>query len=125
MTDLFGRKGSVRANRRLYACWRCWAWRAVFVYSPMTDGEHRRLALRGWGRSNTYFLTQCRVVWTYVRLFVLPFGQNADPEVAISHSLLDGDAIFGLLAFAAVAGLAWFSASAYRWPASASSCSCY
>ena len=44
----------------------------------------------------TYFFTQCRVIWTYVRLFFLPFGQNVDPDVAVSHSLLDHGAIFGL-----------------------------
>jgi tetratricopeptide (TPR) repeat protein len=53
-------------------------------------------------------------VWTYVRLFVLPFGQNADPDVAISHGLLDHGAIVGLLAWAAVAGAAWFYRK--RWP---------
>jgi tetratricopeptide (TPR) repeat protein len=54
-----------------------------------------------------YLYTQGRVVWTYLRMFVLPVGQNADPDVAISRSLLDGGAIFGLLALAAVAATAW------------------
>jgi hypothetical protein len=50
-----------------------------------------------------YFFTQCRVIWTYVRMFVLPFGQNIDPDVAVSQSLFDHGAIFGLIAWIAVA----------------------
>ena len=55
----------------------------------------------------TYFFTQCRVLWTYVRLFLLPFGQNADPDVSVSTSLLGHGAIFGFAAWIAVAAVAW------------------
>ena len=54
-----------------------------------------------------YFYTQGRVLWTYLRLFILPTGLNIDPDVAVSRSLLDGGAIFGLLALAVVATAAW------------------
>jgi tetratricopeptide (TPR) repeat protein len=62
----------------------------------------------------TYFYTQCRVVWTYVRLFFLPFGQNLDPDVATSHTILEHGAIFGLLAIVAVIAAAWVFRK--RWP---------
>ncbi len=108
MTDLYWPQGSVRANRRLYAVLAVLGLAGgAFVYRTVTTSNTVGLHIQGLGPLD-YFFTQCRVVWTYLRLLVLPFGQNADPEVAISHSLLDGDAIFGLLAFAAVAGLAWF-----------------
>jgi len=32
----------------------------------------------------TYALTQARVLWEYARLVVLPYGQNFDPDVALS-----------------------------------------
>jgi tetratricopeptide (TPR) repeat protein len=65
----------------------------------------------------TYFFTQCRVIWTYVRLFFLPFGQNVDPDVAVSHSLLDHGAIFGLAALVALVAAAWIYRK--RWPLAA------
>jgi len=39
--------------------------------------------------SYSYFLTQLRVWLTYLRLIVLPVGQNVDYDYAISHSLLE------------------------------------
>jgi tetratricopeptide (TPR) repeat protein len=55
-----------------------------------------------------YFLTQCRVIWMYIRLIVLPFGQNVDHDVAISRGLMDHGALLGLLALiAAVVGAWW------------------
>lgn len=55
----------------------------------------------------SYFFTQGRVLWNYLRMFVLPVGLNADPDIAISHSIFDGGAIFGLLALLALAIAAW------------------
>lgn len=54
-----------------------------------------------------YFLTQCRVIWTYLRLYVLPWGQNIDPEVPLSHGLLEHGSAIGLAGLAALAGAAW------------------
>jgi tetratricopeptide (TPR) repeat protein len=50
-------------------------------------------------------------------LFFLPFGQNIDPDVAISGSLLDHGAIFGMLALAALVAAAWIYRK--RWPLAA------
>ena len=49
-----------------------------------------------------YLLTQGRVIWTYIRLYLLPIGQNIDPDIALSRRPLDGGAIFGLVGVVAV-----------------------
>ncbi|MEK7755261.1 MAG: tetratricopeptide repeat protein [Acidobacteriota bacterium] len=54
-----------------------------------------------------YFFTQCRVIWTYIRLYVLPVGQNLDPDIPISRGLLDHGAVIGLAGLAALAAAAW------------------
>jgi tetratricopeptide (TPR) repeat protein len=114
LTDLFWNQGSFRANRRLYLFlglagaaggWFVW----TTIRSANTAGFH----VAGFTPFN-YFFTECRVVWTYVRMFVLPFGQNADPEVAISQNLLDSGAIVALAAWVAVVAAAWIYRK--RWP---------
>ncbi len=55
-----------------------------------------------------YLYTQFRALWVYFRLFVLPFGQNADYDYPISRSLLDGGAIFGLAGLLLLIGCAWY-----------------
>jgi protein O-mannosyl-transferase len=67
-----------------------------------------------------YFFTQCRVIWDYLRMFLLPFGQNLDYDVPISRNLLDHGAIFGLIVLLAVSVLAWiyrrrFPLASYGW----------
>jgi len=54
-----------------------------------------------------YFFTECRVIWHYLRLFLLPFDQNADYDIPTSHSITDHGAIFGLIALLAITVLAW------------------
>ncbi len=44
-----------------------------------------------------YLFTQFRVIWLYLRLYVAPFGQNADYEFPISHSILDVGSLLGLI----------------------------
>jgi tetratricopeptide (TPR) repeat protein len=55
-----------------------------------------------------YFLTQCRAFWRYVRLLILPAGQNLDPEFAVSRSLLDPGAAAGLAGIVVLAAGAWW-----------------
>ncbi len=118
MTDLFWaqglNQGSVRANRRLYILLgltgAAGAW---FVWTTLRSANTAGFHVAGFTPFN-YFFTECRVVWTYVRMFVLPFGQNADPEVAVSRSLLDPGAIVALAAWVAVVAAAWIYRK--RWP---------
>jgi len=54
-----------------------------------------------------YFFTQCRALFVYPLLFVIPAHQNADWSFPISKTPLDGGAIFGLIALLALAVAAW------------------
>lgn len=45
-----------------------------------------------------YFLTECRVLWTYIRLFVLPIHQTVDHDVSISRTIFDPASVLGLAA---------------------------
>lgn len=113
LTDLYWSKGGLRANRILYAMLALAGIAGgIFVWKGLS-GATTVLHVQGMTPA-TYFFTECRVVWTYVRLFFLPFGQNADPDVAISQGLLDHGAIFFLAAWIAVAAAAWLYRA--RWP---------
>lgn len=54
-----------------------------------------------------YLFTQFRVIWLYLRLYVAPYGQNGDYQLPISHSILDGGSLFGLVGLLALAVVAW------------------
>ena len=62
----------------------------------------------------SYLFTQCRVIWIYIRMFFLPFGQNIDPDIPVSSGLLDHGAILGLAALLAMVAAAWIYRK--RWP---------
>lgn len=67
-----------------------------------------------------YFFTECRVIWDYIGLYVFPFGQNLDPDIDISRSIISHGAIIGLAALIAVSVLAWiyrrrFPIASYGW----------
>ena len=54
-----------------------------------------------------YFFTQCRALFVYIGMFVLPVNLTADWDFPISRTILDRGAIFGLLALVALAAAAW------------------
>lgn len=67
-----------------------------------------------------YFFTQCRAIWVYLRMIVLPYGQNIDHDFPISRSVFDHGALFGLIALIAVTSAAWiwrrrFPLAVYGW----------
>ena len=67
-----------------------------------------------------YFFSQCRVIWDYVRLYLLPFGQNVDYDYPISHTVTEHGAIVGLIGLVAISVLAWiyrrkFPLGSYGW----------
>ena len=107
LTDLFWAQGSLRANRLLYIVMGVIGVAgAAFILRNLSYANTAGFHVAGL-TPLSYFFTQCRVVWTYARLFVLPFGQNADPDVPISTGPLDHLAIVGLLAWIAVVAAAW------------------
>lgn len=73
---------------------------ALVLKSTNSAGFHLKAA-NPW----QYFLTECRVIWTYLRLVMLPFGQNVDADFAFSRGLdpLATAAFLGLVALAVAA----------------------
>jgi protein O-mannosyl-transferase len=67
-----------------------------------------------------YFFTQCRAIWDYLWMFLLPIGQNLDPDFPISRSITDHGAIVAMLGLLAVTVCAWiyrrrFPLASYGW----------
>jgi protein O-mannosyl-transferase len=54
-----------------------------------------------------YFFTQCRAIWVYLRMYVVPYGQNLDHQFPISQNVLDHGALFGLIGLVALVSVAW------------------
>jgi len=114
LTDYFWSRGAVRKNGILYGLMMLAGAGGALVVWRVLRGANTA----GFGMSDlpplTYFFTQCRVIWTYVRMFILPYGQNADPDVALSPRVLDHGAIVGLIALVAAVAAAWIYRK--RWP---------
>jgi tetratricopeptide (TPR) repeat protein len=87
---------------------------AILRYNPTAGFQMQDLT---WAQ---YFFTECRVIWDYVRLFLIPVGQNIDPDVYISRNIMDHGAIFALAALLIASALAWiyrrrFPLASYGW----------
>jgi len=107
MTDYFWGLGGLRKNWPLYGILAiAGAWGAFVVGRVLKGASTAGFHVPGLTPA-TYFFTQCRVIWTYVRFFFLPAGQNVDPDVAVSANLLDHGAIVGLLGLVALVIAAW------------------
>jgi len=78
----------------------------AFVFRIVTHSASAGFNLRDFTWYQ-YFFTECRVIWDYLRMFLLPFGQNIDYDVPVSHSVLEHGAILGLIGLIAVSVLAW------------------
>jgi tetratricopeptide (TPR) repeat protein len=107
-------KSTVRANWRLYGILGAAAVvGAVGVARVLRAADTAGFRVPGLTPVN-YFFTQCRVFWMYLRLIILPFGQNLDPDVAISKTPFDPAAILGLAGIAALLVAGWIYRK--RWP---------
>jgi len=67
-----------------------------------------------------YFFTECRAVWGYLSMFLLPVGQNLDVDYPISHSVIDHGAIVAMIGLVVLTGAAWiyrrrFPLASYGW----------
>ena len=67
-----------------------------------------------------YFFTECRIIWDYIRLFLVPVGQNLDPDIDISRTVVSHGAIIGMAGLLAGSVLAWiyrrrFPIASYGW----------
>ena len=110
LTDYYWNPGfslaGVRRNWRLYVPIALGAvGGGVFVAGVLS-----RAGTAGFGLKEftwyQYFFTQCRAFFVYLRLLVLPFGQDIDWDYPISRGILDHGAIIGLLAIGALVAAA-------------------
>jgi tetratricopeptide (TPR) repeat protein len=99
LTDFFWSSWrGIRRNWRLYALLALAAAAALrMVWRVLRAADTAGFSVQGltWLQ---YFYTQCRAIWFYIRLFVLPYGQNLDHDFAVSTTPLDHGAIVGLAA---------------------------
>jgi hypothetical protein len=107
LTDYFWGRGSLMKNRILYGLLAiAGAIGAKMVWNIIRNQQTAGFKTEGM-TPVTFFFTECRVTWTYIRMFFLPFGQNVDPDVPISQTVIDHGAIVGLIALVGLMGAAW------------------
>lgn len=107
LTDFYWGRGGLRKNGMLYGllllvC----AAGGVVVWRVLVGANTAGFNVAGLSPAS-YFFTQCRVIWIYIRMFFLPYGQNIDPDIPLSTGLMDQGAIFGLVALLALTAAAW------------------
>ena len=107
LTDYFWGRGGVRKNSILYGLIAvAGALGSVFVLRVLSNANTAGFGMKDMTPLD-FFFTECRVLWIYMRMFFLPFGQNIDPDVPVSHSLFEHGAIFGLIALIGLVAAAW------------------
>jgi hypothetical protein len=91
----------------------------LFVFRLLKGAATAGFGIKGltWFQ---YFFTECRVVWDYIRLYLVPVGQNVDYDYPFSRTIIDHGAIIGLIGLLAVTVAAWiyrrrFTLASYGW----------
>jgi hypothetical protein len=108
LTDLYWNPKKLRENAVMYGlAGLAGTVGGTYIFGVLRASQSAGFNLAGLTPA-TYFFTQCRVIWRYIRLFFVPIGQNLDTDYPVSSSILDHGAIFGLLALLASAAAAWF-----------------
>jgi hypothetical protein len=118
LTDFYWNPGfsltGIRKNWRLYAPIVVGGALAVaFVFRVLSIGATAGFSIKEFTWYQ-YFFTECRVIWDYLRMFVVPVGQNVDSDVPISRSIVDQGAILGFAALIAVSVAAWIYRRKYQ-----------
>jgi hypothetical protein len=114
LTDLYWNPKKLRENAVMYGlATLAGAAGGAYIFHVLQASQSAGLKVAGLTPA-TYYFTQCRVIWRYVRLFFVPIGQNLDTDYPVSSGILDHGAIFGLVALLASAAVAWFFRK--RWP---------
>jgi tetratricopeptide (TPR) repeat protein len=110
LTDYFWNPGfswqGIKRNWRLYALMAAAAAAGLVAVADLLKGSPSA----GFGLRDLtwyqYFFTQWRSLWVYLRLFLLPYGQNVDYDFPISRTLFDHGAIIGLAGLLILLGCA-------------------
>jgi len=110
-TDLWwspsDRIGAVRRNWRLYLPMLCGSLVAAkIIWGVVSSSASAGFAGAGVNWSS-YALTQCRVFFVYLRLFLFPVGQNIDYDMPWSANLLDFWSLAGLIGIVTLGLAAW------------------
>lgn len=111
LTDYFWNPGfsleGAKRNWRLYLPVMIGAFGAgVFIVRVLRVATTAGFGLREFTWYQ-YFYSQCRAIWVYLRMFLLPYGQNIDHEFDLSAGVLDHGAAIAMLALIAIAVVAW------------------
>ncbi|MEO7650020.1 MAG: hypothetical protein ABIZ80_06100, partial [Bryobacteraceae bacterium] len=124
LTDYFWNPGfrleGIRRNWKLYVPIATGALAgAIFVLRRIGRADSAGFGIKDL-KPIEYFYTQCRVLFSYLRLFLLPAGQTVDYDYAISQTPLEHGAAVGLLLLIAITGSAIyyrkrFPLAAYGW----------
>ncbi len=106
LIDYFWGRGGIRKNAMLYALLAAGAMvGGIFVWKLI-----RHASTAGFGHSGlspiNYAFAEGRVIWIYLRMLVLPFGQNIDPDIAMAPGF-DVLGAIGWLAIVGVTVAAW------------------
>jgi tetratricopeptide (TPR) repeat protein len=87
---------------------------AAHLLGPLTAGESlqklastRQLVSQQGNSPLRYLATEGQVLWIYLRLLVVPWGQALDHDYAVVRSLLNLKSAAGLLGLAGLGWLAW------------------
>src|SRR6185369_212385 len=104
------RMRSVRANWKLYTTLAVGAAGGVVLFWRLITGAGTG-GSAGFAMKDftwyQYLFTQFRGIWVYIGHFVLPVNLNLGWDFAISRSLFDKGAIFGLIGLASLAVASW------------------
>jgi tetratricopeptide (TPR) repeat protein len=97
----------IRANWKIYAPMALGALAGVaFFWRIIRSAETAGFGMKDltWYQ---YFFTQCRALFVYLGMFLLPMNLTADWDFAISRTVLDRGAIVGMVVLLAMVAAAW------------------
>jgi tetratricopeptide (TPR) repeat protein len=111
LTDYWWNPGfslrGIGANRKLYLAIAAAALGGVaYFWGLITKATTAGFGLKDFTWYQ-YFFTQCRALFVYIGMFLLPANLTADWDFPVSKTILDRGAIVGLIALVALAVAAW------------------
>ncbi len=124
LTDYYWNPGfslrGIRRNWKLYAPIAAGSVLALrFVWQVIKGADSAGFSVKQFTWYQ-YFFTECRAIFHYLFMFVLPVGQNVDEDFPISRTVFDHLAIVAMIALAGITIVAWiyrrrFPLASYGW----------